>query len=81
MWNCVFSALCCCERGEFSFILREQNFGTAVLSQLILQHARLTVVRDSPCIADVARATSRVVALGFQRVMLLQKGRIFIYFM
>jgi hypothetical protein len=30
--------------GGFSFILREQNFGTAVLSQLILQHARLTIV-------------------------------------
>ena len=80
MWNCVFSALCCCKRGGFSFILCEQNFGTAVLSQLILQHARLTIVRDSPCIADVARATGRVVGLSIQRVMPLQKGRIIIYF-
>lgn len=27
MWNCVFSTLCRCKRGGFSFILREQNFG------------------------------------------------------
>ena len=80
MWNCVFNALCCCKRGGFSFILREQNFGTAVLSQLILQHARLTIVRDSRCIADVVRATGRVVGLSIKRVMPLQKGRIIIYF-
>jgi hypothetical protein len=36
--------LYCCKGGGLSFILREQNFGTAVLSQLILQHARLTIV-------------------------------------
>ena len=35
---------------------------------------------DSPCIAKVARATGRVVELCIQRVMLLQKVRIFIYF-
>ena len=80
MWDCVFSTLCRCKREGFSFILREQNFGTAVLSQLILQHARLTIVRDSPCIAKVARATGRIVELCSQRVMLLQKVRIFIYF-
>jgi hypothetical protein len=31
--------------------LRKQNFGTAVLSPLLLQHPRLTIVRDSPCVA------------------------------
>jgi hypothetical protein len=80
LWNWVFSALCCCKKGGFSFILREQNFGTTVLSQLVLQHAHLTIVRDSPCIARVARATGHVVELSFQHVMLLQRGRIFIYF-
>ena len=50
-------------------------------NNLILQHARLTIVRDSPFIAKVTRASGRVVELGFQRVMLLQKRRIFIYFM
>jgi hypothetical protein len=45
-----------------------------------LQHTHLTIVRDSPCIAKVARTTGRVVGLCIQHVMKLQKGRIFIYF-
>ena len=64
-----------------SFVcLRKQNFGTAVLSRLLLQHPRLTIVRDSPCVADVARAAGCVVELDFQHVILLQRGRIIIYF-
>ena len=42
------------QRGMISFILLELNFGTAVLRQLLLQHAHLTIVRDSPRVADVA---------------------------
>jgi hypothetical protein len=72
--------LCCCQGGGFSFILRELNFGTAVLLQLLLQRAHLTIVQDSPCVADVARATGCAVELGFQRAMLLQRRKIFIYF-
>ena len=65
------------QRGRISFILRELNFGTAVLRQLLLQHAHLTIVRDSPRVADdVSRATGCVVELGFQHAMLLQRGRI-----
>ena len=63
-------------RGRISFILREQNFGTAVLRQLLLQHTHLTIVRDSPCVAAVARAPGCVEELDFLRVMLLQRGRI-----
>ena len=68
------------QRGRISFILRELNFGTAVLRQLLLQHAHLTIVRDSPRVVDVARAPGCVEELCFQRIMLLRKGRIFIYF-
>ena len=64
------------QRGRISFILRELNFGTAVLRQLLLQHAHLRIVRDSPCVADVSRATGRVVELDFLCAMLLQRGRI-----
>jgi hypothetical protein len=34
LWNWVFSALCCCKGGGFSFILREQSFGPPILSSM-----------------------------------------------
>ena len=80
LWKWVFSVLCCCKGEGFSFILRELNFDTAVLLLLLLQHAHLTIVRESPRVADFARATGHVVEVGFQRAMLLKRGRIFIYF-
>jgi hypothetical protein len=58
-------------KGGISFILRELNFGTAVLRQLLLQQAHLTIVRDSPCVVDVARAPGCVEELDFLRAMLL----------
>jgi hypothetical protein len=64
------------QRGRISFILRELNFGTAVLRQLLLQHAHLTIVRDSPRVVDVARAPGCVEELDFVRAMLFQRGRI-----
>ncbi len=64
------------QRGRISFILRELNFGTAVLRQLLLQHAHLTIVRDSPCVAVVARAPGCVEELDFLRSVLLRRGRI-----
>jgi hypothetical protein len=55
-------------------------FGTVVLHQLLLQHADLTIIWDSPCVADADRATGRVVELSFQLAVLLPRRRIFIYF-
>ena len=60
----------------FIYFLCELNFGTVVISQLLLQHAHLTIVGASPCVVDVPIATGCVVKLGFQRVLLLQRGRI-----
>jgi hypothetical protein len=57
----VFCVLCFCQRGGFSFILCELIFGTAVLRPLLLQHAHLTFVQDSPRVADVSRATALTV--------------------
>ena len=53
------------QRGRISFILRELNFGTAVLRQLLLQHAHLTIVRDSPCVAAVAEPLVALMNLIF----------------
>ena len=58
------------QRGRISFILRELNFGTAVLRQLLLQHAHLMIVQDSPCVVDVARAPGCVEELDFLHAML-----------
>jgi hypothetical protein len=55
-------------------------FGTAVLLHLLLQRAHLTIIWDSRCVADVARATGHIVELSFQRAVLLPRRRIFIYF-
>ena len=73
--------LCCCKGGRFQFILRELNFGTAVLRQLLLQYAHLTIVRDCPCVVDVARAPGCIEELDFLRAMLLQRGGFHFYFM
>ena len=78
--NWVFSLLCCCQGGGFLFILRELIFDTVVLHQLLLQHADLTIIWDSPRVADADRATGRVVELSFQLAVLLPRRRIFIYF-
>ena len=68
--NWIFCVLCCCKGGGFQFILRELNFGTAVLRQLLLQHAHLMIVQDSPCVVDVARAPGCVEELDFLHAML-----------
>jgi hypothetical protein len=56
------------------------NLCTVVLCQLLLQHADLTIIWDSPRVADADRATGCVVELSFELAVLLPRRRIFIYF-
>jgi hypothetical protein len=51
LWNWVSACYVVAKREDF-IILRELNFGTADLRQLILQHADLMIVRDSPCVKN-----------------------------
>jgi hypothetical protein len=57
----IFCVQCFCQRGGFSFILCELIFGTAVLRPLLLHHAHLMIVQDSPRVADVSKATALTV--------------------